>query len=74
MKKEIHPPYHQATITCACGNVFTTGATMKQIDVEICNVCHPFYTGKVKLVDATGRVEKFKRKVANATPKKPAKK
>lgn len=47
---------------------------MKQIDVEICNVCHPFYTGKEKLVDATGRVEKFKRKVANATPRKPAKK
>ena len=73
MKKDIHPPYYQTTVVCACGATFTTGATMKHIEVEICSACHPFYTGKEKLVDATGRVEKFKRKVAHAITKKPIK-
>lgn len=70
MKKDIHPPYHQSTVTCACGNTFATGSTLKAIDVEICSACHPFYTGKEKFIDTTGRVEKFKRKVANATTAK----
>lgn len=70
MKKDIHPTYHQATVTCACGNTFTTGSTAQAIDVEICSACHPFYTGKEKIIDTTGRVEKFKRKVANATAAK----
>lgn len=70
MKKDIHPQYHQITATCACGNSFATGSTAKTIEVEICNACHPFYTGKEKLIDTTGRVEKFKRKVANAAAAK----
>lgn len=70
MKKDIHPTYHQATVTCACGNAFATGSTLKAIDVEICSACHPFYTGKEKFIDTTGRVEKFKRKVANAATAK----
>lgn len=70
MKKDIHPTYHQTTVTCACGNTFETGSTMKAIEVEICSACHPFYTGKEKIVDTAGRVEKFKRKVANAAAAK----
>jgi len=61
MKKDIHPPYHQkAKVTCACGAVFTIGATKPEFEVEICSECHPFYTGKEKIVDVAGRVEKFK--------------
>lgn len=61
MKKEIHPEYHDdCKITCACGNTFVTGSTMKEIRIELCNQCHPFYTGKQKFVDTTRRVEKFK--------------
>ena len=64
MKKEIHPTYYpDARVTCACGNSFTTGATVKQIQVELCSACHPFYTGKQKLVDTARRVEKFQAKV-----------
>jgi len=70
MKKDIHPQYHTATVTCACGHTFKTGSTMKEINVEICSACHPFYTGKEKIVDTAGRVEKFKRKVAHATTAK----
>lgn len=66
MKKDIHPPYFDATVSCACGNTFQAGSTLKELKVEICNSCHPFYTGKEKLFDAAGRVEKFKRKVAGA--------
>ncbi len=66
MKKDIHPQYFEATVSCACGNSFQTGSTMKELKVEICNACHPFYTGKEKLLDVAGRVEKFKRKVAGA--------
>ncbi len=62
MKKEIHPKYFETTITCACGNVIHTRATVKDIRVEICSACHPFFTGKQKFVDTAGRVEKFKRK------------
>ena len=62
MKKDIHPEYSQATVHCACGNEFETGSTIKEIKVEICSKCHPFYTGKQKLVDSTGRVERFRNK------------
>ena len=62
MKTEIHPKYEECTVTCGCGNTFTTRSTMKAIKVEICSVCHPFYTGKQKFVDSAGRVEKFKKR------------
>lgn len=70
MKKDIHPKYHQATVTCACGSTFVTGSTAAKLDIEICSACHPFFTGKEKFIDTTGRVEKFKRKVAGATAAK----
>ena len=67
MKKDIHPKYFkEAKITCACGHSFTTGSTMESINVEICSACHPFYTGKQKLLDTAQRVDKFKKKVAAA--------
>jgi large subunit ribosomal protein L31 len=62
MKKDIHPKYEEATVTCGCGNKFTTRSTKKNISVEICSACHPFFTGKMKYVDTTGRVEKFQKK------------
>ena len=62
MKKGIHPEYNHTKITCACGNVIETRSTMKDIEVEICSACHPFFTGKQKLVDTAGRVERFKKK------------
>ncbi len=62
MKKGIHPDYVESTVICACGNTFTTRSTKKEIRVEICSQCHPFYTGKQKFVDSAGRVEKFKKK------------
>ncbi len=62
MKEKIHPKYQQTTITCACVNVIETGSTKKDIKVEICSMCHPFYTGVQRFVDAGGRVDKFKRK------------
>lgn len=64
MKKDIHSKYYpEAKVTCACGNSFTTGSTMPEIKVELCSKCHPFYTGKQKLVDTARRVEKFHAKV-----------
>ncbi len=62
MKTGIHPEYHQATVVCACGNTFVTGSTKKEIRVEICSRCHPFYTGQRKFIDAEGRVQKFAKK------------
>lgn len=62
MKEGIHPKYELATITCACGNVIETRSTVKNIQVEICSACHPFFTGKQKLVDTAGRIERFNRK------------
>ena len=59
MKQNTHPHYVQTTITCACGNVIETGSTKKDIRVEICSKCHPFFTGKQKLVDTGGRADKF---------------
>ena len=62
MRKEIHPEYHMVTVHCACGNSFQTRSTAKELRVEICSACHPFFTGKQKLVDTAGRVEKYRRK------------
>ena len=62
MKENIHPKYGQTTITCACGEVIATGSTKENIRVEICSKCHPFYTGKQKLVDTGGRVAKFNKR------------
>ena len=64
MRPEIHPEYHEVTVTSACGATFTTGTTKKvdTLKVDICNKCHPFFTGKQKLVDTGGRVEKFNKK------------
>jgi len=62
MKQGIHPEYVEATVTCGCGNSFKTRSTLKDIHVEICSACHPFYTGKQKFVDSAGRVEKFQKK------------
>ena len=62
MKKGIHPKYVESKITCLCGNVIETRSTLPEIHVEICSSCHPFYTGKQKLVDAAGRVERFQKR------------
>jgi len=81
MKKDIHPDYKEAQVTCGCGNNFTTRSTREKIAVEVCSNCHPFYTGKQKFVDTAGMVEKFQRKwkgeaaqkaqaIANPPPKK----
>jgi large subunit ribosomal protein L31 len=64
MKTDIHPAYYQAKVRCACGNAFTVGSTKKEMEVEICSQCHPFYTGGSKIVDAAGRVERFKARLA----------
>jgi large subunit ribosomal protein L31 len=62
MKTDIHPQYDLATVKCSCGNTFTTRSTKPELSVELCNECHPFYTGKQKLVDTGGRVERFERR------------
>ena len=62
MKEGIHPKYEEATVTCACGEVFKTRSTKKEIRVEVCSKCHPFYPGKQKLVDTGGRVDRFKKR------------
>jgi large subunit ribosomal protein L31 len=64
MRDAIHPEYLEANVTCSCGNQFTTRSTKGDIHVEICSACHPFYTGRQKLVDTGGRVERFQRRVA----------
>lgn len=62
MKKDLHPQYHtDAKVVCACGNTFTTGSTSTELRVEICSACHPFYTGKQKLVDTARRIDRFKK-------------
>ena len=71
MKKDIHPEYYKdAKIICSCGAVLSTGATQKELHVEICSACHPFYTGKKKVLDATGRVDRFKKLAEKAAAKK----
>jgi len=62
MKKGIHPEYYEATVKCACGNTFKTGSTKKELRVEVCSECHPFFTGQQKTVERGGRVERFKKK------------
>ena len=71
MKPGIHPDYHEVTVHCACGNTWQTRSTIKgnMLRVEICSSCHPFFTGKQKLVDTAGRVERFQKKYANAAAK-----
>lgn len=69
MQAQIHPKWHVATVTCACGNTFTVGSTVDQIHVEICSACHPFYTGQMKYIDTAGRVDAFKARQANANKK-----
>ncbi|MFO1062739.1 MAG: 50S ribosomal protein L31 [Pirellulales bacterium] len=79
MKSDVHPQYHETKVTCGCGNSFVTGSTRKELKIDICNACHPFYTGKLKYVDTAGRIEKFQSKFAAGTyaslqPKKAKKK
>ncbi len=62
MKSEIHPEYHEVTVVCACGNTFPTRSTKPELRLEVCNECHPFFTGKQRFLDSAGRVEKFQRK------------
>jgi large subunit ribosomal protein L31 len=62
MKKDIHPDYQEARVICACGETFVTRSTKKEIKIEICSKCHPFFTGKQKLVDTAGRLERFQRR------------
>ena len=69
MRQEIHPQYHQVKAVCVCGGIIETGSVMADIRLDICSNCHPFYTGTQKIVDTEGRVEKFKKRFANAAPK-----
>lgn len=64
MKKDLHPEFVECKVSCACGNAFTTKSNKSELKVDICSVCHPFFTGSEKIVDSTGRVEKFKKKYA----------
>jgi len=75
MKDKIHPDYKEITIACSCGNTFKTRSTLgKDLKVEVCSACHPFFTGKQKIVDTAGRVEKFRQKYSRKkAPAKPAK-
>ena len=66
MKKDIHPEYAEATIRCACGNEMKVGSTQKEMHVNTCSACHPFYTGQAKFIDTEGRVERFKKRYASA--------
>ena len=76
MKQGIHPDYHEVLVHCACGHTFNTRSTMKgnRINVEICSNCHPFFTGKQKLIDTAGRVERFTKKYGTAAERSAAKK
>ncbi|MEN8235838.1 MAG: 50S ribosomal protein L31 [Actinomycetota bacterium] len=77
MKTGIHPEYSECTVTCSCGNTFVTRSTEKELHVELCDQCHPFYTGKQRLVDSGGRVERFRKRYAKtgaASPTKAAEK
>lgn len=74
MKKNIHPTYYHAKMTCACGNTFVTGSTLPEIKVDICSACHPFFTGSQKFLDIQGRVEKFMQRREKAKTYKSSKK
>ena len=67
MKPGIHPKYHVITVTCACGNTFQTRSTAKELPVDVCAACHPFYTGKQRLMDTQGRVDRFRKRYAAKT-------
>ena len=69
MKKDIHPEYHEAKVTCVCGETFVTGSTKKELRVDICSKCHPYFTGKQKLVDTAGRIDRFQRKYGKPAAK-----
>ena len=73
MKSGIHPKYETCKVTCACGNEFETRATVTKLSVDICNVCHPFYTGKQKFVDTAGRVQKFMQRYGDSRKKRKGK-
>jgi len=64
MKKDIHPDFKACSVTCACGNAFETRSNVAEMRIDICNMCHPFFTGEQKIVDAAGRIEKFKARYA----------
>ena len=68
MKGKIHPEYKEVTVVCACGETFVTRSTRKELRLEICSMCHPFFTGKQKLIDTAGRVERFNRRYAQTPP------
>ncbi len=71
MKKDIHPKYYpKAKVSCSCGNTFTVGSTREFLEIEICSNCHPFYTGKTKIVDALGQVQKFRERLAKSKKKR----
>lgn len=71
MKTDIHPTYFpKATMKCACGTVYHMGSTKENLEIEICAHCHPYYTGKEKLIDTAGRVDKFRKRMTHAQPKK----
>jgi len=72
MKTEIHPQYQQVDVHCACGNSWKTGSTKKELRVEICSKCHPFFTGKQKLLDTAGRIDRFQQRYAKKAPAAPA--
>lgn len=75
MKKKIHPRYFEKSqVTCSCGNSFEVGSTEEKIVIEVCSACHPFYTGKQKLVDVAGRIDKFKKRMKGAAKAEKAKK
>ena len=71
MKEGIHPQYKHATVTCVCGNTFETRSTVGNLKIEICSKCHPFFTGKQKLVDSAGRVERFNKKYSKKVKEEP---
>ena len=73
MKAEIHPKYQQVNVHCACGETWTTGSTRKELRIELCSKCHPFFTGRQKLVDTAGRIDRFQQRYAKKGPAKAAK-
>jgi large subunit ribosomal protein L31 len=70
MREGIHPEYHRTKVTCVCGNTFEVGSTQKTLSIDICSNCHPFFTGKHKLIDTEGRIERFRKKYAQSGAKK----
>jgi large subunit ribosomal protein L31 len=68
MKDGIHPEFYRAKVTCVCGNTFEVGSTKKEMSIDICSACHPFFTGKHKLMDTEGRIERFRKKYAANAP------